>query len=58
MKDWGQEKKGGIRMRYLAVLMICLMLPVVALSQEKVDLKLMTGPMGGRGILSGERSPS
>jgi len=34
-------------MRYLAVLMICLMLPVVALSQEKVDLKLMTGPMGG-----------
>ena len=34
-------------MRYLAVLMICLMVPVSVLGQEKVDIKLMTGPMGG-----------
>ncbi len=34
-------------MRYLAVLMICLMLPVLAFSQEKIDIRMMTGPMGG-----------
>jgi TRAP transporter TAXI family solute receptor len=41
------KKKGRIIMKLLVVLMICLMLPVLAFSQEKVDLKLMTGPMGG-----------
>src|SRR4030043_613260 len=41
------KNKGGIIMKLLAVLVICLMLPVLAFSQEKIDLKLMTGPMGG-----------
>jgi TRAP transporter TAXI family solute receptor len=37
-------------MKYLAILMICLMLPVLAFSQGKVDLKMMTGPTGGSWI--------
>src|SRR4030043_1496281 len=41
------KNKRGIIMKLLAVLVICLMLPVLAFSQEKIDLKLMTGPMGG-----------
>lgn len=34
-------------MKGLVVLIICLMVPVLAFAQEKVDLKMMTGPMGG-----------
>ena len=34
-------------MKFLAVFIICLMLPVLAFSQEKVDIRMMTGPMGG-----------
>ncbi len=44
------QVKGGRPMRYLAILMICLMLPVLAYGQEKVDLKMMTGPTGGSWI--------
>ncbi len=34
-------------MKGFVVLIICLMVPVFAFGQEKVDLKMMTGPMGG-----------
>lgn len=34
-------------MKGFVVLIICLMVPVLAFAQEKVDLKMMTGPMGG-----------
>jgi TRAP transporter TAXI family solute receptor len=34
-------------MKSLIVFIICFMVPFVAFGQEKVDLKLMTGPMGG-----------
>ncbi len=37
-------------MKLLVVLMICLMLPVLAFSQEKVDIRMMTGPTGGSWI--------
>ena len=38
-------------MKLLVVLVICLMLPVLAFSQEKIDLKMMTGQWEDRGIL-------
>src|SRR4030042_677464 len=34
-------------MKSLIVFIICFMVPFVAFGQEKVDLKMMTGPMGG-----------
>jgi len=34
-------------MRFLIVLVICLMIPFSAFGQQKIDLKMMTGPMGG-----------
>jgi TRAP transporter TAXI family solute receptor len=34
-------------MKFLLVFIICLVLPVLAFSQEKVDIRMMTGPMGG-----------
>ena len=34
-------------MKVLIVFMVCLMVPCLAFGQQKVDLKLMTGPMGG-----------
>jgi TRAP transporter TAXI family solute receptor len=37
-------------MKYLVVLMICLMVPVLAFGQEKVDIRMMTGPTGGSWI--------
>lgn len=34
-------------MKFLIVFVLCLMAPSLAFGQEKVDLKMMTGPMGG-----------
>jgi TRAP transporter TAXI family solute receptor len=37
-------------MKVWVVLLICLMLPVLAFGQEKVDIRMMTGPTGGSWI--------
>jgi len=42
-----QNKRGGIIVKLFVVLVLCLMVPVLAFGQEKIDLKMMTGPMGG-----------
>ena len=37
----------GIGMKCLIALVVCCMVPCLSFAQQKVDLKLMTGPMGG-----------
>jgi TRAP transporter TAXI family solute receptor len=39
--------KVGKKMGIVIVFIICLMVPFLALGQQKIDLKMMTGPMGG-----------